>query len=83
MHVFFSFYYTFKGEQWDKNEAHMDIPNFPSFANRLSCALRRVQLGESCFDRQVLLSFRHEKREERKREQKFRRLTLGEEVILT
>ena len=61
----------------------MDIPNFPSFANRLSCALRRVQLGESCFDRQVLLSFRHEKREERKREQKFRRLTLGEEVILT
>ena len=39
--MYFFYFITFlKGEQWDKNEVHMDIPNFPSFANMVSCALR-------------------------------------------
>lgn len=81
--IFITFFITFlKGEQWDKNEARMDVPSLPSFANMVSCALRWVLPWESCFDRQGLLSFRHENREERKREQKFKRLNLGEEVIL-
>lgn len=36
---------------------------------------------ESCFDRQLLWVFKHENREEREREQKFKRLSCGEEVI--
>lgn len=38
---FYNIFITFlKGEQWDKNEARMDVPSLPSFANMVSCALR-------------------------------------------
>lgn len=60
----------------------MDIPSLSSYCkwgflrSEVSPALR---IG---VDKQVLLGFMLENREERKREQKFKMLNLGEEVIL-
>lgn len=77
--IFFPFYNIFKrgamGRKWG---AH---GHSQSFLILLTWFL--VFWGESCFDRQVLWGFMHENREEREREQKFKRLNLGEEVILT